>query len=204
MIKVFYGNDRQKTQQAIDKLLGENYEVIEADNIERSDMDSIFYGTSLFGETRRILLKNLNENKACWESFPDYQKTTHKLIIWPSALDKRSVVYKAIRKNKDIEFKEFAIEEKVDRFLSFKVIEDAFAGRGAQALKKCEQLKETSDPFLTMGSFVKFISDKIKMGNKKAKEAVMILAKADVDMKSSDVDAWDILKISLLKISQIK
>ena len=63
MIKIFYGNDRQKAQLAIAKLLGDDYEVIEAENITRGDMESIFKGTSLFGETRRILLTGLNENK---------------------------------------------------------------------------------------------------------------------------------------------
>ena len=80
MIRIFYGNDRQKAQSAIDKILGDDYEIIEAENIERADMDSIFRGTSLFGETRNILLKNLNENKGCWESFPNYLDTTHKVI----------------------------------------------------------------------------------------------------------------------------
>ena len=59
MIKIFYGNDRQKAQEAVNKILGKEYELIEADSITRADMDSIFRGTSLFGENRKILLKDL-------------------------------------------------------------------------------------------------------------------------------------------------
>ena len=64
MIKIFYGNDRVKAREMIDKLLGKDYEVIEAENLTRGDMDSVFYGTSLFGETRKILVKSLSENIA--------------------------------------------------------------------------------------------------------------------------------------------
>ncbi|MBO4855682.1 hypothetical protein J5500_04765 [Candidatus Saccharibacteria bacterium] len=202
MIKIFYGNDRRKTQVAIDKILGKDYEVIEADGITRADMDSIFRGTSLFGETRKILLKGLNENKECWEVLPDYLDTTHEMIIWPSALDKRSVVYKTIAKTKNVELKEFKIEETVDHFLAFKVFDEAFAGRGAKAVKMCAQLETDNDPYMTMGAFVSQAAKKLEMGSSKATRAIKILAKADLDMKSADVDGWNIVKIALLKIAQ--
>lgn len=201
MIKIFYGNDRQKAQLAIAKLLGDDYEVIEAENITRGDMESIFKGTSLFGETRRILLKGLNENKECWEVLPEYLETTHEMVIWLSALDKRSTVYKAIAKRKEVEVKEFAQEEKVDRFLAFKIADEAFAGHGARAVKMCEELEQTSDAYLTMGAFVSQAGKKLEIGKPKAINAIRILAKADLDMKSTAVDGWKILKIALLKIA---
>ena len=204
MIKIFYGADRQKTQQAIEKILGKDYEVIEADNITRADMESIFKGTSLFGETRKILLKGLNENKECWESFPNYLETTHDMIVWPSALDKRSVTYKAISKVKGIEIEEFAEEEKIDRFFAFKVADEAFAGRGAKAVKMCEQIEATDDPYLMMGAIISQACKRLEMRNSKAAPAIRILAKADIDMKSVDVNGWDIVKIALLKIGQLK
>ena len=201
MIKIFYGNDRQKAQLAIAKLLGDDYEVIEAENITRGDMESIFKGTSLFGETRRILLKGLNENKECWEVLPEYLETTHEMVIWLSALAKRSTVYKAIAKRKEVEVKEFAQEEKVDRFLAFKIADEAFAGHGARAVKMCEELEQTSDAYLTMGAFVSQAGKKLEVGRPKAINAIRILAKADLDMKSTAVDGWKILKIALLKIA---
>ena len=203
MIKVFYGNDRQQAQLAIDKILGDDYELIEAESIERGDMDSIFRGTSLFGETRKILLKNLNENKECWESFPNYLDTTHKLIIWLVTLDKRSAVYKKLEKSKEIEFKEFKLAEKVDKFLAFSIAKAAFAGRGVKAVKMCEEAEATEDPYLTMGAIISHALKLLAAGNSKAARAVKILAEADMDMKSAAVDAWNIVKIALLKISRI-
>ena len=204
MIKVFHGNDRQKTQRAIEKILEKDYEVIEGDSITRADMDSVFYGTSLFGETRRILLKSLNENKECWEVLPNYLDTTHEMVIWPSALDKRSVVYKALEKAKDVEIKEFAEEAKIDRFFAFKVADEAFAGHGAKAVKMCEQIETTDDPYMMMGVVISQASKRLEMRNSKAVRALKILAKADMDMKSATVDAWKIVKIALLKIGRLK
>lgn len=203
MIKVFYGNDRQKAQLAIDKLLGNDYELIEAENIERADMDSIFRGTSLFGETRKILLKNLNENKDCWESFPNYLDTTHKVIVWLLALDRRSAVYKKIEKSGAVEFKEFKLAEKVNQFLAFDIAKEAFAGRGTQAVRMCDEAEATEDPYMMMGAIASHAIKLLASGNSKATRAIKILAKSDMDMKSADVDAWSIVKIALLKISRI-
>ena len=205
MIKVFYGNDRQKTQAAVDKILGKDYEVIEGESISRDDMASIFYGTSLFGDSRKILLKNLNENKECWEMLPNYLDTTHDVVVWASALDKRSVVYKALaKKGANIEIKEFTLPVKVDKFLAFNIADEAFAGRGVKAVKMCEQIETTDDPYMMMGAIISQVSKKLEMRNKKAMRAIKILAKADMDMKSTAVDGWKIIKIALLEIGQLK
>lgn len=204
MIKIFYGNDRQKAQLAVVKVLGKEYEVIEAENITRGDMDSIFWGTSLFGETRKILLKSLNENKECWEMLPEYLDTTHEMVIWLSALDKRSVVYKAIAKQKNVEIKEFAQDMKVERFFAFKIADEAFAGHGAKAVKMCEQIETTDDAYMTMGAIISQTAKRLETKNPKAVRAIKILAKADMEMKSASVDAWNIVKISLLKIGQLR
>ena len=39
MIRLFYGGDRVAARKMIDRLLGDDYEVIEAESIERADMD---------------------------------------------------------------------------------------------------------------------------------------------------------------------
>ena len=69
MIKIFYGNDRAKVQEAVKRLFGDSYETIEAENITRADMDTVFRGTSLFGDVRKILVKSLDENKECFNSY---------------------------------------------------------------------------------------------------------------------------------------
>ena len=203
MIKIFYGNDRQAAQLAIDRLLGKDYELVEAENITRADLDSIFRGTSLFGETRKILLKSLNENKECWELLPNYLDTTHDVIIWLATLDKRSVVYKAVEKAKQVECKEFKVAEQIDCTLVFKIADEAFAGKGAKAVKMCEQIEATNDPYMTMGAIISQAMRRLEMKNSKAARAIKILAKADMDMKSVTVDGWSIVKMALLKIGQL-
>ena len=131
-------------------------------------------------------------------------ETTHEMVIWLSALDKRSTVYKAIAKRKEVEVKEFAQEAKVDRFLAFKIADEAFAGHGARAVKMCEQIEITDDAYMTMGAIISQAAKRLEAKNSKAARAIQILAKADMDMKSAGVDAWSIVKIALLKIGQLR
>ena len=145
MIKIFYGNDRVKARAMIDRLLGKNYEVIEAENLTRGDMDSVFLGTSLFGETRNILLKSLSENKECWEVLPKYLKTTHNVIVWENTVDKRSVTYKALAGESDVEFKEFKQVEEIDPKLVFEIFDAAYGGNGKRALQLCDKAGKAPD-----------------------------------------------------------
>ncbi len=201
MIKVFYGDDRIKTQAAIGKILGKDYETIEADNLTTEDMASVFLGTTLFGDTRKILVKGLNENKECWDKLGKYIDTPHDVVVWLSALDKRSTIYKELAKK--VEFKEFALPEKVDKFLAFKIADEAFAGRGAKAVKMCEQIETTDDPYLMMGAIISQAMKKLEMRSPKATKALKILAKADLAMKSTTIDGWQIVKVALLEIGEL-
>ena len=201
MMRVFYGDDRVRAQAAINKLLGKDYEVIEAENLQPNDMASVFLGTTLFGETRKILVKGLNENKDCWEMLGKFVDTPHEVVVWPSALDKRSVVYKELAKK--VEFKEFKLPEKVDHFYAFKIIDEAFAGHGAKAVKMCEPIETTDDPYQMMGAMVSATLKKLEMRSGKAPRALKILAKTDLAMKSATVDGWQIVKVALLEIGAL-
>ena len=46
---------------------GEDFEIFEGENLTAGDLDSLFLGLSIFGENRRILVKNLSFNKELWE-----------------------------------------------------------------------------------------------------------------------------------------
>ena len=122
MIKIFYGDDRVKARAMADKLLGDSYEVIEAESLTRADMDSVFLGASLFGETRNILIKSLAENKECWAMLPKYADTTHTIILLENSVDKRSATYKELAKIKSVEFKEFRLAEPIDKSLVFDTV----------------------------------------------------------------------------------
>ena len=203
MIKIFYGNDRVKARAMIDRLLGKNYEVIEAENLTRGDMDSVFLGTSLFGETRNILLKSLSENKECWEVLPKYLKTTHNVIVWENTVDKRSVTYKALAGESDVEFKEFKQVEEIDPKLVFEIFDAAYCGNGKRALQLCDKMEATNDPFRLMGLMTTQAFKKLEMRQTKAPKVVKILAETDMAMKSTAVEPWNLVKAALLRIANI-
>lgn len=200
MIQLVYGDDRVKAQQAIIKALGAGYETIEADGLTRGDMDSIFYGVSIFGDHRSILLKGLNENKECWDVLPNYLKTEHNVVLWNSALDKRSTVYKEFVQQK-ISIKEYKLAEDTDQKLVFDIMDTAVRGNIKTALNMCEKIEDTNDPFRFMGLMVSQALKKLTLRQAKAAKILKILARADLDMKSSTVEPWLIVKTALMEIA---
>jgi DNA polymerase III delta subunit len=203
MIKVFYGEDRIKARKAIDRLFGADYEVIEAENLTTSDMASVFLGTSLFGEKRTILVKDLSANKECWEMVPNFvDDCPHDIVLWEAKLDKRSAAYKALSKNKNVEFKEFAAAEDPNNKLVFDILDAAMRGDNS-AVKMCEKIEQTNDPYMFMGLMVSQAIKKLQYNNAKAAKTLKILAEADVNMKSTCIEPWTLIKMALLKIASL-
>ncbi len=203
MIKVFYGEDRIKARKAIDRLFGVDYEVIEAENLTTSDMASVFLGTSLFGEKRTILVKDLSANKECWEMVPNFvDDCPHDIVLWETKLDKRSAAYKALSKNKNVEFKEFAAAEDPNNKLVFDILDAAMRGDNS-AVKMCEKIEQTNDPYMFMGLMVSQAIKKLQYNNAKAAKTLKILAEADVNMKSTGIEPWTLIKMALLKIASL-
>lgn len=202
MIRVFYGEDRKRAKNMADKILGDNYEVIEAENLLPNDMPSLFLGVSLFAETRAILIKDLSLNTDCWAELPKYvSDTTHNIVILETKVDKRSSCYKALSKDKNVEFKEFALAEDPNKKLVFDIFDTAFRGDGKRAIEMCEQIELTNDPFMFMGLMVSQVCKKLQYNNPKAIKAIKIMAQADMDMKSTTVEPWTLIKTALLKIA---
>jgi len=204
MIRVFYGEDRVAAQKMVKRQLGENYEVIEAETLQPSDMASLFLGTSLFGETRTILVKDLSSNKECWDILPKFiDDCSHNVVIWESKLDKRSVTYKELNKNKSVEFKEFAAAEDPNKFISFRIFDAAVEGNTKEALRLCGEIDSSDDAaFLLIGSFVSQAVKKLQMNSTKAPKILKILAQADMDMKSTGLAPWQIVKMAIIKIGE--
>ena len=203
MIKVFYGEDRIKARKAIDRLFGADYEVIEAENLTTSDMASVFLGTSLFGEKRTILVKDLSANKECWEMAPNFvDDCPHDIVLWEAKLDKRSAAYKTLSKNKNVEFKEFAAAEDPNNKLVFDILDAAMRGDNS-AVKMCEKIEQTNDSYMFMGLMVSQAIKKLQYNNAKATKTLKILAEADVNMKSTGIEPWTLIKMALLKIASL-
>lgn len=155
-MKVFYGEDRGAAEGEMRQVLGVDYEVYEGENLELTDLPSIFQGTTLFGVAgdgrRRILLKNLTERAEIWEKIGDYADTTHEVVIWEMKVDKRSTVYKSLAE-KGVEFREFKKAPEVNPRAVFGILDTAFRD-GARALKEVEEIETTQDPFMFFGLLV--------------------------------------------------
>ena len=203
MIRIFYGDNRVMAQKVIKQQLGDDYEVIEADKLQRDDMPSVFLGASLFGETRSILIKDLSENKECWEILPNFiEGCPHRIVIWEAKLDKRSAAYKTLSKNKYIELKEFKMAEDPNKKLVFDIFDTAFRGDGKRAVEMVEKIEVTNDPYSFMGLMTTMAVKKLQYNNSRAAGAIKILAQADLDMKTTGLEPWTIAKMALLKISK--
>ena len=201
MIKVFYGENRAMARKAIDKLLGKDYEIVEAENLTTSDMPSVFLGTSLFGEKRKILVKSLSENKECYEMLPKYvDECPHDVVIWEEKIDKRSVTYKVLAKSDAVEFKEFAAMATVDKNLVFEVFNEAYRGNSRKAIELCDQIAATNDPFQFIGLMTTLGAKKLQFDATKATKTMKAIAEADMNMKIGGIEPWTAVKIALIKI----
>ena len=205
-IKIFYGSDRIAARKAAERVLGADYEVIEAEELTVADLESIFRGTTIFdmGAERKILLKDLSSNKECFEKLPDYADTTALVALLEGKLSKVLTSVKAVFACKEIEAKEFTLREELirDKYENNAPFISAFAGRGAEAIRKLNLIKDrTAAPVIigTMGTQASKYLDKPK-----GQKALKIIAKADMMSKSSNIDMWLPVEWALLQIAQLK
>ena len=200
MLRVFVGEDRLAAEMALKRVIGGNYEVFEGENLVVNDLPSIFQGTSLF-ETgkRRILLKNLSENPAVWEKVADYADTEHEVVVWELKLDKRSLGYKNL-KSSGVEIQEFALKAKPEAKMVFGVLDTALRD-GKRAVAQVEQIELEQDPFMFFGLMVTQALKKFEQkGGAKEKRLLKELAKLDMEMKTTGLDPWMLIKAFLLRV----
>ena len=203
MIKIFYGDDRMKIQEAAKKLFGGEYEVVEGENITAQDLPSIFKGASLFGDIRKILIKDLGNNKDAFEKLPEYLETPHEVILFESKLDKRTVTYKAIKDK--VEIREFVESEKVDYRNNpvFNIFNTAKRD-GKAAVKMLKELEEEQDPYMLVGLFTsQALKDFSMRQGAKEKRVLEELSKLDLRLKSSTMQPFSLLESFLLQISSL-
>lgn len=202
MIKIFFGEDRVTISSAVRKELGEDYEIFEGENLSADDLPNIFLGTSLFGETRKILIKDLSENKTVFEKILDYLKTTHDVVLWETKFDKRSAIYKTLSKEK-IEMNEFKLLESMNSKEVFDIFDIALRD-GQRAVKMVEKIQETNDPFMFVGLLASQAIKKFEFRQgRKEKRVLKELSNLDIQMKSTGIEPWTLIKLSLLKLSSL-
>ena len=205
-IKIFTGDDRVKIGEQVAKELGEGYEVFEGEDLDRESLPSLFLGGSLFAtDGRKILIKDFSENSEVWSDFAekigDFLKTDADVIIWETKLDKRLSSAKVILKA-GVEVKEFKLAEPVDMKTVFNIYDIALRD-GERAVKELGKIEQAQDPYMFFGLFVSQALRKLEWRPQGIKEKRILreLATVDMQMKSTAVEPWMLIKAFLLRLA---
>lgn len=203
MIKIFYGDDRLKAERMIKRQLGGDYEVVEGIALKDGDMASLFFGNTFFSDKRKILIKDMGENKECFEKITDYLNTNHDVILLEGKLDKRTATYKQLKAAK-VEMVECKLMEKVDSRKVFDVFDYVWGGHADRAMKIIESIEKEQDAYMFVGLLISQAIKKYEARQGKKEELVLkILSELDMETKSSQLGAWELVKIAILRISQV-
>ena len=207
-IRVFSGEDRVRAQAEILKELGEGYEVFEGENLAPNDLLGIFLGTTLFSmESRRILVKDLSENKEAFTDFcekiEEFLKTDASVILWETKLDKRLASTKNLIKA-GVEVREFKLQESVDMKAVFDIYNIALRD-GERAVRELEKIESKQDPYMFFGLMVSQAIKKLEWqpNGTKEKRILKELSRLDMQMKSTGMDPWMLVKSFLLRVATL-
>lgn len=199
MIKIFTGNDRVRAKNEILKFLGNTYEVYEGANLELPELTNIFRGGSLFGAERKILLRDLSENKSVFEKVVDYIDTTYDVAILEAKLDKRSVAYKNLKGKVEV------LEYKLPENVNFRAVFDIYKVAkkdGAKAVEMLERIKMEEEPIAFAGLLnSQAIRDFGVRQGAKEKRTLKELSKLDLELKNSKLQPWLLVEAYLLRMS---
>ena len=207
-IRIFTGDDRVKISETVTEELGEGYEVFEGEGLTTSDLSGIFLGATLFSvEARRILIKDLGENKEVFEEFvrriEEFLKTDAEVVIWETKLDKRLGATKALMKA-GVEVREFKVAAKVDMRAVFNIYDMALRD-GTRAVAELAKIESEQDPYMFFGLMVSQAIKKLEWRPDGVREKRILkeLAKVDMQMKSTAVEPWMLAKSFLLRAATL-
>ena len=214
MIRVFTGSDRKKIDAEVKKILGENYEVFDGENLKLEDIVNIFLGTSLFSEKRKILLKDLTPARGVgsgasgggsvdfYEEISKYKNTPHTIVIWETNVSQKKT-YKDFVKSKDVEVKKFELVPKVDMRVVFNIYDTAL-NDGKRAVEMLSKIEGEQDPYMFFGLLVSQAVKKFEWRQgAKEKRILKELSKVDMQMKTTAVEPWFLIKSFLLRAKAI-
>lgn len=211
MINVFYGSDRNKIDAEIKKILGENYEIFDGENLKVEDLINVFMGTSLFAEKRKILLKDLTPARGAggdetgvdyYAEIAKYADTPHTVVIWETNVSQKKS-FKDFVKLKGVTVKKIDSAPAVDMRKVFNIY-DAALSDGKRAVKILEEIEEQQDPYMFFGLLVSQAIKKYewRQGSKE-KRVLKELSKIDMQMKTTAVEPWLLIKSFLLRLKTI-
>ena len=199
MIRVFYGDDRVRANREIKKILGDEYEVVDGAELQLFELASLFLGNSLFDEKRRILVRDIAVNKVSSENLLKYLETPHEIVILELKVNKNSVFYKSL--NKKVEFKEFKLPEK-SFYVEVSNIYNMAKKDGKRAVEILKELETSEDPMGFLGMIITLaLKEFEKKQGSKEKRVLEELSKLDLDMKSTSLSPWLLLRSFLLRLA---
>lgn len=207
MIRVFTGSDRNKIAAEVKKILGEDYEVFDGENLKVEDIVNIFLGSSLFAEKRKILLKDLTpargeEARDFYEEIIKYVNTPHEIVIWETNVSQKKT-YKDFVKTKGVEVKKFDLKPEVDMRAVFNIYDMALIN-GEKAIAELEKIQERQEPYMFFGLLVSQAIKKYEWRQgEKEKRILKELSKVDMQMKTTAVEPWLLIKSFLLRLKTI-
>lgn len=201
MLKIICGNDRIRANAEIKRTLGEDYEIIEGANLELNDLPTLFLGTSLFAEKRKILIRDLSANKPALEKLPDYLDTPHDVIVFELSLDKRTTTYKDLKAK--VEIKEFTLP-KVNNYTAVVGVYRTAKHDGKKSIEMLEKLKPSEEPMMFFGALAsEAIKDYSLSQGTKEKRVLKELSALDLNLKSTSIDPWLLIESFLLRLRTI-
>ena len=205
-ISIFTGDDRGKIAAEVRRRLGEGYEVFEGENLAPGDLPGLFLGATLFSAgARKILVKDGLENKEVLEALVarlgEFLQTENEVVIWETKLDKRLTATKALVKA-GVEIREWKLAPEVDTRAVFGIYDLALRD-GARAIRELEKIEAEQDPYMFFGLMVTQALKKLEWRPNGAKEkrALRELAKVDIQMKSTAVEPWMLVKSFLARLA---
>lgn len=201
MIRVYYGDDRVRATKDIEKILGDEYEVIDGSELGTGDLVSVFWGNSLLSEQRNILIRDMSSNKSVYDKLPEYLNTIHNIVIFELKIDKRSATYKTLKDK--IEWKEYKLPVNPNMRLVFDIYKTAKRD-GKKAVAMLEKIKSEEDPVMFCGLMVsQALRDYKAHPGAKEKRVLKELSELDLNMKSTSLQPWMLVQGFLLRLSSL-
>ena len=207
MIYVFSGDDRVKIQAEIRKILGEDYEVVDGENLKPADLMSIMMGGSLLSAERKILIKDLTPARGTatetgvdfYAELNKFVDTPHTVVIWETTVPNRGS-YREFIKNQNVKSQKI-VQEEVDKWAIFRIF-DLAQTDGKKAAAEFEKLGE--DPYLALGAFATAaIKNYEKHQGRKEKRVLEALSDLDMKMKTTSLQPSLLLQAFLLRVSSL-
>ena len=201
MIRVYYGDDRVRATKDIEKILGDEYEVIDGSELGTGDLVSVFWGNSLLSEQRNILIRDMSSNKSVYDKLPEYLNTIHNIVIFELKIDKRSATYKTLKDK--IEWKEYKLPVNPNMRLVFDIYKTAKRD-GKKAVAMLEKIKSEEDPVMFCGLMVsQALRDFKAHPGAKEKRVLKELSELDLNMKSTSLQPRMLVQGFLLRLSSL-